>query len=99
MAPPADCEQWHARVVAYETACCGVTRHGKGYEMKTALVPGLRHRETYITTMDMRARQLEADVLSTPAMIALMERTSVELTTPYLESDEQTVGTHVDVRH
>src|SRR5690242_4480064 len=67
--------------------------------MKTSLLPGSTHSESYVTTMDMRARQLEADVLSTPAMIALMERTSVELTTPYLEGDEQTVGTHVDVRH
>jgi predicted thioesterase len=67
--------------------------------MKEGLVPGLRYTGTYVTTPDMRARQLSSDVLSTPAMIGLMERTSVELTTPYLEDDEQTVGTHVDVRH
>lgn len=67
--------------------------------MKQGLVPGLRYTGTYVTTPDMRARQLSSDVLSTPAMIGLMERTSVELTTPYLEDDEQTVGTHVDVRH
>jgi predicted thioesterase len=42
---------------------------------------------------------LAADVLSTPAMIGLMEKTSVELAAPYLEDHEQTVGTHVDVRH
>jgi fluoroacetyl-CoA thioesterase len=47
----------------------------------------------------MRAPQLTFDVLSTPAMIGLMERTSVELTTPYLNENEQTVGIHVDVRH
>ena len=47
----------------------------------------------------MRARQLEADVFSTPAMIALMERTCVELTEPYLDEHEQTVGIHVDVSH
>jgi fluoroacetyl-CoA thioesterase len=67
--------------------------------MKEGLVPGLRYTGTYVTTLDMRARQLAADVLSTPAMIGLMERTSVELATPYLEEHEQTVGTHVDVRH
>jgi len=49
--------------------------------------------------MEMRARQLEADVFSTPAMIGLMERTCVELTEPYLDDGEQSVGTHVDVRH
>ena len=67
--------------------------------MKEGLVPGVRYTGTYVTTLDMRARQLDADVLSTPAMIGLMERTSVELTTPYLEEHEQTVGTHIDVRH
>ena len=67
--------------------------------MKKGLVPGLRYAGTYVTTPDMRARQLTSDVLSTPAMIGLMELTSVELTTPYLDDHEQTVGTHVDVRH
>lgn len=67
--------------------------------MKEGLVPGLRHTGSCVTTLDMRARQLTADVLSTPAMIGLMEKTSVELVTPYLEDNEQTVGTHVDVRH
>jgi fluoroacetyl-CoA thioesterase len=67
--------------------------------MKKELVPGLKYTESYATTLDMRARQLSTDVLSTPAMIGLMERTAVELTAPYLEDDEQTVGTHVDIRH
>jgi fluoroacetyl-CoA thioesterase len=67
--------------------------------MKEGLVPGLRYTSTYVTTPDMRARQLTSDVLSTPAMIDLMEKTSVKLTTPYLDDREQTVGTHVDVRH
>ena len=47
----------------------------------------------------MRASQLKADVFSTPAMIGLMERTCVDLTEPYLNENEQTVGIHVDVRH
>jgi predicted thioesterase len=67
--------------------------------MKDGLVPGLIHTDTYATTPDMRARQLVSDVLSTPAMIGLMERTSVDLVTPYLDENEQTVGIHVDVRH
>ena len=67
--------------------------------MKDGLVLGLKHSETYVTTLEMRARQLTADVFSTPAMIGLMERTSVELTEPYLDENEQTVGIHVDVRH
>ena len=67
--------------------------------MKEGLVPGLSHSRSCVTTPDMRATQLTFDVLSTPAMIGLMERTSVELTTPYLSENEQTVGIHVDVRH
>ncbi len=67
--------------------------------MKDGLVPGLTRRQTYVTTPEMRARQLTADIFSTPAMISLMERTCVELTTPYLGEGEQTVGIHVDVRH
>lgn len=67
--------------------------------MKNTIRPGISHTQTYVTTMEMRARQLAADVFSTPAMIGLMERTCVELTAPYLEENEQTVGIHVDVRH
>lgn len=67
--------------------------------MSPEVAPGISLTQTYETTMDMRARQLRADVFSTPAMIGLMERTCVELTEPYLDQDEQTVGIHVDVRH
>ena len=67
--------------------------------MKDELIPGLACTQTYVTTLEMRARQLSADVLSTPAMIGLMERTSVDLTMPYLDENEQSVGIHVDVRH
>jgi fluoroacetyl-CoA thioesterase len=67
--------------------------------MKNQLRLGLTRTQSYLTTLEMRARQLRADVFSTPAMIALMERTCVELTEPYLDENEQTVGIHVDVRH
>jgi fluoroacetyl-CoA thioesterase len=67
--------------------------------MKDTLRPGLTRTETYLTSIDMRARQLVADVFSTPSMISLMERTCTELTEPHLGENEQTVGTHVDVRH
>ena len=67
--------------------------------MKDNLRPGLTRTQTYVTTIDMRARQLKADVFSTPSMISLMERTCTDLTEPYLDADEQTVGIHIDVRH
>ena len=67
--------------------------------MKTGLVRGLRYSQSYVTTLEMRAQQLIADVFSTPSMISLMEQTSVKLTEPYLDENEQSVGIHVDVRH
>jgi fluoroacetyl-CoA thioesterase len=67
--------------------------------MNHELAPGIARTQSYVTTLEMRARQLKADVFSTPAMIGLMERTCVDLTEPYLDDDEQTVGIHVDVRH
>jgi len=67
--------------------------------MKNGLVPGLTHTQTYVTTIEMRAKQLESDIFSTPAMIGLMEYTCVLLVAPYLDENEQTVGIHVDVRH
>jgi len=67
--------------------------------MKNGLVPGQALQRTYTTTLDMRAKQLAADIFSTPSMIGLMELTAVILAEPYLEENEQTVGTHVDVRH
>ena len=67
--------------------------------MKDGLVPGLTHTQTYVTTQEMRARQLVSDVFSTPAMIGLMEYTCVLLVAPYLDENDQTVGIHVDVRH
>ena len=67
--------------------------------MKNGLAQGLTLQQTYATTLDMRAKQLAADVFSTPAMIGLMEGTCVQLVEPYLEENEQTVGIHVDVRH
>jgi fluoroacetyl-CoA thioesterase len=67
--------------------------------MKDGLIPGLCRTQTFVTTLEMRARQLARDVFSTPAMIGLMERTCVELAEPYLDENEQTVGIHVDVSH
>jgi len=67
--------------------------------MKSDLKPGLTHTQTYETTAPMRATQMTADMFSTPAMIGLMEGTSVRLTAPYLDEGENSVGMHVDVHH
>jgi fluoroacetyl-CoA thioesterase len=67
--------------------------------MKDGITAGLSQTQTYVTTIEMRAKQLVSDVFSTPAMIGLMEYTCVLLVAPYLDENEQTVGIHVDVRH
>src|SRR5215813_10256680 len=67
--------------------------------MKNELMPRVALKQTYVTTLEMRAKQLAADIFSTPAMIGLMEYTCVLLVTPYLDENEQTVGIHVDVKH
>lgn len=67
--------------------------------MNDGVVAGLTKTQTYVTTIEMRAKQLASDVFSTPAMIGLMEYTCVLLVAPYLDENEQTVGIHVDVRH
>lgn len=38
-------------------------------------------------------------VYSTPAMVGLMERTSIHLIKPYLEEGESSVGTKVNISH
>jgi predicted thioesterase len=38
-------------------------------------------------------------VLSTPNLIGLIERTARGALTPFLESDERTVGTEIELRH
>ncbi len=40
-----------------------------------------------------------ADVLSTPAMIMLMEQAAIEAIDPHLGGAHATVGFHVDVKH
>ena len=67
--------------------------------MRESLRTGLTRTASYQTTIDMRARQLKRDVFSTPSMISLMERTCTELTEPFLDDNEQTVGIHIDVYH
>ncbi|HXF75869.1 MAG TPA: hypothetical protein VNN13_07225 [Methylomirabilota bacterium] len=48
--------------------------------MKNEIAPGIGRRQSDVTTMEMRAKQLKAAVFSTLAMIGLMERTCVDLT-------------------
>ena len=69
--------------------------------MKNGLTPGLAYKQTWTTTPEMGVQHFGSapSVLSTPAMIGLMERACVECLTPYMGDGEQTVGFHVDVKH
>lgn len=70
--------------------------------MKNGVASGLTHNQTWVVTPEMGVKHFGPGVptvLSTPSMIGMMERTCVELLTPYMEDDEQSVGFHVDVKH
>lgn len=70
--------------------------------MKDGLEIGLPHRQTWTITPDMGVGHFGEgvpSVLSSPTMIALMERTCIELLKPYMSDGEETVGFHVDVKH
>ena len=70
--------------------------------MKDGLAAGLIHKRDFTVSVEMGVKHFGAgvpQVLSTPSMVGLMERTCVELLTPYMDEGEQTVGFHVDVKH
>jgi len=65
-------------------------------------IPGttLRLQKTVLATDSARAFGSGlVDVFATPAMIALMEQTCLTLVGPLLAENQNTVGTHVDVKH
>ena len=69
--------------------------------MKDSLEVGLANEKTIATTPEMGVSHLGEGpgVLSTPAMIGLMEQTCLEGLIPYLDDNEQSVGTMVHVWH
>lgn len=69
--------------------------------MKDSLQPGLTHEAEERTAPEHAASHLGVGpgVYSTPAMIALMERTCAGGVRPHLDAGEVTVGTAVNVRH
>ena len=70
--------------------------------MKDTLKPGMSHERMITTTPDMGITHLGPNaprMFSTPAMIMLMEGTCVEFLTPHMDTGEQTVGFHINVKH
>ena len=63
---------------------------------------GIEGRQEIIVSEEITAKHIGSGtvlVLSTPMMIALMERTCRMSVKPYLEDGQETVGTHVNVSH
>jgi predicted thioesterase len=70
--------------------------------MDSALQPGISRRSEHIVDEKLAATHIgdgKVLVLSTPAMIALMEWAATEAVQPYLPEGHTTVGIHVDVKH
>jgi predicted thioesterase len=70
--------------------------------MPDELKPGIKRVTTHVVTEQIAATHIGAGkvmVLSTPAMIGLMEWAATEAVQPYLGEGQTTVGIHVDVRH
>lgn len=65
----------------------------------TALAVGLDGTATYEIADDMTPGHIPAAVLSTPAMVQLIEATCLTTAQPHLEEGQTTVGTHVCVSH
>jgi fluoroacetyl-CoA thioesterase len=67
--------------------------------MKESLAIGIETEKTFTVTPEMSPAHLPAKLLSTPAMIGLIEGTCLALAQPHLDNNETTVGTHVNVSH
>ena len=67
--------------------------------MKPEFKEGLSTETEMVTTEAEKAPHLARAVFSTPAMCALMERTSLALIKPYLEEGENSVGAKICVSH
>jgi predicted thioesterase len=66
------------------------------------ITPGLHGELTLAVTADQTAKHLGSggvDVFATPAMVALMERTSLGVIDPLLDEGTMSVGIEVHVRH
>ena len=67
--------------------------------MRDTLTTGIRGGSSHVVTDDMSPKHLPAKVLSTPAMIQLIEATCLAIAQEHLDDGETTVGIHVCVSH
>lgn len=78
---------------------CARLKQTRGFDMKDTLVEGFETESTYSVTEDMSPPHLPVKVLSTPAMIQLIEETCLSSIQPHLDDGETSVGTHINVSH
>lgn len=67
--------------------------------MKDSLAPGIELEQSVGVTDDMSPAHLPAKVLSTPAMVGLIEGVCLSAVAPHLDAGETTVGTHISISH
>lgn len=67
--------------------------------MQDTLEEGLTGQDRNTVTKDMSPGHLPQVVLSTPAMVNLIEKACFETAQPHLDEGETTVGTHICVSH
>ena len=67
--------------------------------MKDSLVVGITNEMRHTVTKEMAPGHLPVVVLSTPAMVGLVEACCLLAVAPHLDEGEVTVGTHVCVSH
>jgi fluoroacetyl-CoA thioesterase len=68
-------------------------------DVKETLAIGLANVAEHTVTKGMSAPHLPVAVLSTPAMVGLIEGACLLAAAPHLDEGETTVGTHVCVSH
>jgi predicted thioesterase len=67
--------------------------------MRAGLEPGASWTQEWVVTPEMSPPHLDAEVLSTPWMLALAEWASHHAVGNYLEEHENAVGTAFTIRH
>ena len=67
--------------------------------MKDSLTEGVHVEKSWGVTDDMSPPHLPVKVLSTPAMVQLIEQTCLEAIVPHLDEGETSVGTHINISH
>ena len=67
--------------------------------MRSGLTIGASREEHYKVTKELSIQVGGVAVLSTPSLVNLIEHTSRLLLAPYLQEDEQSVGSSINVKH